>query len=175
MVMTSLKWRHNYILKFDFVIISFKSHHHRTSCHQYWRLTGAGGGKPHVTIPWLRPCPRPQKTFPGRKNQASYADFAQSCRNYAGIQKKTLIIIGFLVKFCFVQNYDFKIFNSKKGLKTFLVLRPQFFKSLRPSKVKTKSKTALAKTKIKTSKHSLKGALNPNFLNFTKNREDFCL
>jgi len=30
--------------------------------------------------PWLRPCPRPQKTFPDRKNQASYAGFAQSCR-----------------------------------------------------------------------------------------------
>jgi len=27
MVMTSLKWRHNYILKFVFVIISFKIHH----------------------------------------------------------------------------------------------------------------------------------------------------
>jgi len=35
-----------------------------------------------------------------------------------------------------------------------LVLRPQFFKSLRPSKVKTKTKTALAKTKI--SKNGLK-------------------
>jgi len=34
---------------------------------------------------------------------------------------------------------------SKKGHKTILVLRPQFFKSLRLSKVKTK--TALAKTK----------------------------
>jgi len=34
--------------------------------------------------------------------------------------------------------------------KTFLVLRPKFFKSLRPSKIKTK--TALAKTKTKTSK-----------------------
>jgi len=30
--------------------------------------------------PWLRSCPRPQKTFPGRKNQASYAGFAQSCQ-----------------------------------------------------------------------------------------------
>jgi len=30
--------------------------------------------------PWLRPCPRPQKTFPDRKNQASYAGFVQSCR-----------------------------------------------------------------------------------------------
>jgi len=38
----------------------------------------------------------------------------------------------------------------KKGLKTFLVLRLQFFKSLRPSKVKTK--TALAKAKTKTLK-----------------------
>jgi len=36
------------------------------------------------------------------------------------------------------------------GLKTFLVLRPQFFKSLRPSRVKIKTKTAL--TKIKTLK-----------------------
>jgi len=27
MVMTSLKWRHKYILKFDFVIIIFKNHH----------------------------------------------------------------------------------------------------------------------------------------------------
>jgi len=27
MVMTSLKWRHHYILKFNFVIISFKNHH----------------------------------------------------------------------------------------------------------------------------------------------------
>jgi len=27
MMMTSLKLRHNYILKFDFVVISFKNHH----------------------------------------------------------------------------------------------------------------------------------------------------
>jgi len=36
--------------------------------------------------------PRPQKTFPYRKNQASdvsYAGFAQSCRNYAGNRKKS--------------------------------------------------------------------------------------
>jgi len=37
------------------------------------------------------------------------------------------------------------LFRSKKGLKTFLVLKPQIFKSLRPSKVKVK--TALDKTK----------------------------
>jgi len=48
-------------------------------------------------------------------------------------------------------------FRSKKGLKTFLVLRPQFFKSLRSSKDKTK--TALAKTKTKTSKNGLKTGL----------------
>jgi len=40
------------------------------------------------------------------------------------------------------------LLGLKKGLKTFLVLKPQFFKSLRSSMVKTKS--ALAK--IKTSK-----------------------
>jgi len=31
MVMTSLKRHQNYILKFDFVIISFKNHHHGTT------------------------------------------------------------------------------------------------------------------------------------------------
>jgi len=31
MVMASLKWRHNYIFEFDFVIISFKSHY---ACRQ---------------------------------------------------------------------------------------------------------------------------------------------
>jgi len=45
------------------------------------------------------------------------------------------------------KNYYLRSFRSKKGPKTFLVLRLQFFKSLRPSKVKTKTKTALAKTK----------------------------
>jgi len=35
-----------------------------------------------------------------------------------------------------------------------LVLKPQFFKFLRPSKIKTKTKSALAKTK--TSKYGLK-------------------
>jgi len=30
------------------------------------------------------------------KNQASYAGFAQSCRNYAGKRKKKKIIAGFL-------------------------------------------------------------------------------
>jgi len=30
--------------------------------------------------PWLRPCLKPQKKFPDRKNQASYAGFAQSWR-----------------------------------------------------------------------------------------------
>jgi len=45
------------------------------------------GDGPRGPISWLRPCPRPQKTFPDRTNQASYADFAQSCRNYAGNRK----------------------------------------------------------------------------------------
>jgi len=36
---------------------------------------------------WLCPCPRLQKTFPDRKNQASYADFAQAWRNYASYRK----------------------------------------------------------------------------------------
>jgi len=39
MVITSLKWRHNYILKFDFVIIGLKTTiwpNHGTSGHQYW-------------------------------------------------------------------------------------------------------------------------------------------
>jgi len=40
-------------------------------------------------MPWLRPCPRPQKTFPYRKKQAGYADFAQSCRNYARNRKNS--------------------------------------------------------------------------------------
>jgi len=31
-----------------------------------------GGGGPPGPIPWLRPYRRPQKTFPDRKNQASY-------------------------------------------------------------------------------------------------------
>jgi len=35
--------------------------------------------------------PRPQKTFPYRKFQASHADFTQSCQNYAGNRKKLLI------------------------------------------------------------------------------------
>jgi len=48
-LVTSLKWRHNYNLKFDFVIISFKTTlwpNHGTSSHQYWRLRGAGDRKP---------------------------------------------------------------------------------------------------------------------------------
>jgi len=48
------------------------------------------------------------------------------------VTEKHLIITCFLVKFCFIQNP---------------VLRPQFFKLLRPSKFKTK--TALAKTGLK--------------------------
>jgi len=42
-------WRHNYILKFDLVIISFKNHYfpnHGTPGDQYWRLRDAGGRKP---------------------------------------------------------------------------------------------------------------------------------
>jgi len=39
---------------------------------------------------------------------------------------------------------------------TFLVLRPQFVKSLRPSKVKTKTKTTLAKTRPRPQKNGLK-------------------
>jgi len=44
-----------------------------------------------------------KKTFHYRKNQAIYAGFAQSCQYYAGNRKK-LLITGFLVKFCFIQN-----------------------------------------------------------------------
>jgi len=49
---------------------------------------------------WLRPCPRPQKTFPDRKNQASYAGFAQ----VMPVSEKNLIITCSLLKFCFIQN-----------------------------------------------------------------------
>jgi len=49
--------------------------------------------------------PRPQKMSHYGKNQASYAGFSQSFRNYAGNRKKTcMLTIGFLVKFCFIQN-----------------------------------------------------------------------
>jgi len=52
-----------------------------------------------------------KKCFLTEKNQASYAGFAQSYRNYAGNQKK-LIITDFLVKFCcFIQNYDLNNWN----------------------------------------------------------------
>jgi len=95
------------------------------------------------------------KIFPYRKNQASYAGFDQSCRNYV---EKTLLIIDFLVKFT---SSKIKIWNlalSKIRIlrpfrykkKSFLVLRLQFFKSFRLSK----TETALAKTK--TSKNGLK-------------------
>jgi len=40
-----------------------------------------------------------------------------------------------------------------------LVLRPQFFKSLRPSKIKTKTKNNTALAKTKTSKKGLKTGL----------------
>jgi len=48
--------------------------------------------------------------------------------------------------------------RSKNGLKTFLVLRPQFFKISIPSKTKTKDhkiKPALAKTKPQKNGHMI--------------------
>jgi len=48
-----------------------------------------------------------------------------------------------------------KSFRFKKGLKTFLFFRPQFFKTSRPSKAKTK--TAFAKTR--TSENGLNAGL----------------
>jgi len=56
-------------------------------------------------MPWLRPCPRPQKTFSDRKNQAR--PVMPLLPSYAGIMpvtEKILIIASFLVKFCFIQN-----------------------------------------------------------------------
>jgi len=61
--------------------------------------------------PWLRPCSRPQKMFPDRKIRPVMPVLP----SHAGNWKKT----------------DFLNWKLKK--KTFLVLRPQFFKSLRPS------------------------------------------
>jgi len=80
-----------------------------------------GGPGPPGPTRWLRPSERPQKTSPDRKNQASHA----------GNRKKKLIIDGFLVKFASSKIRILKSFRSKKGLKTFLVLRPQFFQILK--------------------------------------------
>jgi len=49
MAMTSLKWRHNWFFKFDFVIISLKKQTlpcHVTSGHQTQRLRSVVGGEP---------------------------------------------------------------------------------------------------------------------------------
>jgi len=51
----------------------------------FW-LEGDGPPRP---MPWLCPCPRPQKTFSDRKNQASYAGFA--C--HAGNRKKNWLLL----------------------------------------------------------------------------------
>jgi len=47
-------------------------------------------------------------------------------------------------------------FRSKKGFKTFLVLRPQFFKSLRPSKVKTRPRPLWPKPRPRPQKMVLR-------------------
>jgi len=65
------------------------------------------------------------------------------------VTEKNLLITDVLVKFCFIQYQDLL------GLK--MVFRPQFFKISRPSKAKTKNKTAL--TKAKTSENGLKASL----------------
>jgi len=100
-----------------------------------WNNILIGGGRAPWAYPLATPLLKTSKNFPERKNQASYADFAQSCRNYAGNRKNpdcyrlsSQVLLHPKLRFL-----DFL------GLKTFLVLRPQFFKSLRPSKVKTKT------------------------------------
>jgi len=58
-----------------------------------WNNIVIGGG--------LGPCPGYtlaqdlKKRFLTEKNQASYADFAQSCRNYAGNRKKNWLVPAF--------------------------------------------------------------------------------
>jgi len=66
----------------DFRHVSAKIYPKNLKQHIVW-----GVRAPWAT-PWLNSCPRLQKTFPDRKNQASYAGFAQSCRNNAGNRKK---------------------------------------------------------------------------------------
>jgi len=65
---------------------------------------------------WLRPCSRRLKTFPDRKNQASYADFpihagiilvTEKNPDYYLLSSQVLLYpkLGSLkLKFCFVQN-----------------------------------------------------------------------
>jgi len=119
MVMTSLKLRHNYILNFDFIITSFKNHYLAKSRNFRLPILKVkrcwGGIKACSAWRFLKICYKncildmSQLKFsqgggrpPGyAQNQASYADFAQSCRNYARNQKN-LTITGFLVKFFFI-------------------------------------------------------------------------
>jgi len=141
MVMTSLKWRHNYILKFDFIIISFKNHYLSKSRNfrspilkikRHWGLTIFWKSVTkivhflyisqlkfslkiwnNILIEW-GPGPPGYALAQDLKKLALTEKIGPAMPvlpSQPKNRKKNLIITCFLVKFCFIQNKDFKNWN----------------------------------------------------------------